>query len=483
MIINISVGPKRQNHPFYGKGSKYGYYINDVPGADLNLTIGQTYTFNINSQGHPFYFTTSESGGSDDNDSLNLFPQTDIGQVTFTVPQGLPSKFYYQCHIHTYMGGVVNITSHNTFYTNLIINELVSPIAVVADSHNLNNIYIADQIGIVYKYDVQAGKIEIFLDVRQYIPALNDNYDERGILGLCLHPQFSTNGRVFIFYSSTRDLKTGYYNCVSEFIYQNGRIIYEAEKVILRITRERNYHNGGKIGFGQDGYLYITTGDHGEQGAKNVTAQDLRSIHGKVLRINVNTNNSKYYDIPNDNPFINVNSALKEIWAYGFRNPWGLDFYNKDILIVTDAGYQAPTGREEVNAVIKGGNYGWNIKEGNNIAPWTNINNYNSQFLSSLIDPIFSYPTSDPNFSDSDSSSVIIGGFIDKNGDYICADYSGRLIRLRFQGNNQMTVVETASLGKWILSFGKVGDRLYVLTSGKHGPSGNTGEVHTLDII
>jgi hypothetical protein len=245
------------------------------------------------------------------------------------------------------------------------------------------------------------------------------------------------------------------------------------------MIKDLPYHNGGKIGFGPDGYLYITVGDAGPQQDPNNHAQNLGTWFGKILRIDVtDIYQYPYYKIPIDNPFVNIKGALPEIWAYGFRNPWGLEFYNKDILIVTDAGYEAGSGQEEVNIVVKGGNYGWNIKEGKNLAPWNQIKD--SKIISNLIDPIFAYTTSDPNFTDSDVS-VIVGGYFDKSGDYICADYSGRLIRLRFN-QTEAKVVETGSIGKWIRSFGKANNEIYVLTSQVQGPLKDTGEIYLLTV-
>lgn len=147
---------------------------------------------------------------------------------------------------------------------------------------------------------------------------------------------------------------------------------------------------------------------------------------------------------------------------------------------MTDADYETGSSQEEVNIVVKGGNYGWNIKEGARLAPWTKIKD--PRIISTLIDPIFAYITSDPNFTDSDVSAII-GGYFDRSGDYICADYSGRLIRLQFKSRG-VDVIETASIGKWILSFGKDNSgNLYVLTSQNQGPSINTGEIYALNIV
>ncbi len=364
----------------------------------------------------------------------------------------------------------------------LSVKDLVAPTSLTGNSLA---IYIADQIGIIYKLDSSNGKISIFLDIREYIPTLNERYDERGLLGLALHPQFITNGKFYIFYSTDRydshQLNIKYHNVLSEFTYKNGIVSLTSEKVLLMIPRDLNFHNGGKIDFGPDGYLYVALGDGGPQEDANNNAQNLNSLLGKILRININGTPA------NDNPFIGMENVKPEIWAYGFRNPWGIDFY-KGWLLVSDAGYESGTGQEEINLIVKGGNYGWNIKEGVYIAPW--IKNFD--IPTHLIDPIFAYTTSDPNFAD-DTVSTIVGGHVNNKGEYICADYSGRLIRLRLNHVNyddvSMELIDTYSLGKKIRSFGKryvemndgsINTEIYVLTSDLSGPTGTTGEVYLL---
>lgn len=149
MSIHVTVGPKPTTHPFYGKGSKQCYYINGVAGAPLNLVAEKEYTFIIDTLGHPFYFTTSESGGSEDNNGLSGFPSTDRGTVKFTIPSSYPNYFYYQCHIHTYMGAsAYKSTKQNrdTFYFRGATRELTVPSG--------RHVYVTDQAGIVYGCDL-----------------------------------------------------------------------------------------------------------------------------------------------------------------------------------------------------------------------------------------------------------------------------------------------------------------------------------------
>src|SRR5690606_39060044 len=171
----------------------------------------------------------------------------------------------------------------------LSVKDLVAPTSLTGNSLA---IYIADQIGIIYKLDSSNGKISIFLDIREYIPTLNERYDERGLLGLALHPQFITNGKFYIFYSTDRydshQLNIKYHNDLSEFTLDNAIVSLTSEKVLLMIPRDLNFQNSGKIDFGPNGYLYVALGDGRPQEDANNNAQNLNSLLGKILRININ---------------------------------------------------------------------------------------------------------------------------------------------------------------------------------------------------
>ncbi|MDD1667201.1 MAG: PQQ-dependent sugar dehydrogenase, partial [Methanomicrobiales archaeon] len=144
-----------------------------------------------------------------------------------------------------------------------------------------------------------------------------------------------------------------------------------SERVILELDKPAQNHNGGQIRFGPDGYLYIPLGDGGGAGDTGTghtpgtgNAQDLTTLHGKILRINVDTTSvGKEYAIPRDNPFAFSEPALPEIYASGLRNPASasFDFYVTKQYLVASAGQNL---FESVYIVLPGGNYGWNIREG-----------------------------------------------------------------------------------------------------------------------
>ena len=537
-VINtllVTVGPKSKNRIFFNQGSKFGYIIDGVPGKELHVLRGATYQFKIDSIGHPFYFTTDPSGGGGDypkslmghlGGSTQKVEPTDKGSIIFTFHTDLPKQFYYQCGIHPKMGGKVVIEeTSNSIYIKEILSDLNAPIEFLQILGSSTEFIIAEQRGIVKQFNSQTRKSSIFLDLTKYIPPLKKVYDERGLLGMEFHPNYIKNGKFYVFYSSklrhtALPPKVLYYNCLSEFVYdfRMNRVRTEDEIVMLRINKIANIHNGGKIRFGPDGFLYLAIGDGGPQKDPLNKAQRFDTLEGKILRIDVNIgdNTVDKFLIPSTNPFVDFNNNPEyigrrpEIYAYGFRNPWGLSFIG-DQVIVTDAGFN---DYESVKLVVKGGNHGWNIKEGPKFTPWSTKINQMKYF----IDPIYSYQTGKfPGLNHKPTSSVIIGGHYLYNKGYIFADYSG-VIMIISPGDNGYAVpgdvspVSSAlpdSHGKlWTLkeiglitipinstktqgtkkiilkirSINKIGQSLYLLTSSIDSPNdeGLTGKIYQL---
>jgi glucose/arabinose dehydrogenase len=203
---------------------------------------------------------------------------------------------------------------------------------------------------------------------------LNEGMDERGITGFALHPQFKRNRKFYVAYNAP--LRAGApadWNTtmrVSEFQvaeHDAALALANSERILLNVDQPEWGHNSGRIAFGPDGFLYITVGDGGGPNdvglrghAPEGNGQHLRTLLGKILRIDVDKGSP--YAIPADNPFADVKQALPEIYAYGLRNPWGLSFApDTGELISTDIGQER---WEEINVIVKGGNYGWRLKEG-----------------------------------------------------------------------------------------------------------------------
>jgi len=207
-----------------------------------------------------------------------------------------------------------------------------------------------------------------FLDIDNLVINISGGGDERGLLGLAFHPNYSSNGFFYVNYINNNGDTV-----ISRFEVSNTDADIanpNSELIILSITQPYSNHNGGDMAFGPDGYLYIASGDGGAGGDPQNRAQDLSTLLGKMIRIDVNnTANGNNYAIPTNNPFNNDGdtNTLDEIWAYGLRNPWKFSFDSQtgDIWIA-DVGQGE---YEEINMASPtdaGLNYGWRCYEGNN---------------------------------------------------------------------------------------------------------------------
>lgn len=268
----------------------------------------------------------------------------------------------------------------------LIAESLTAPLQLEEAADGSGRKFIAQQDGVVrvLRADNRLDA-EPFLDLRPRMLPLEEKFEERGLLGFALHPDFARNGRVFATYSAP--LRAGapqswnHTRRVSEFSATPGnlsRISAASERVLLEIDWPSRKHNGGALAFGQDGYLYIGFGDGGiSHGigkdvvweAFNVPAQalgwdglaqDTESLFGKILRIDVDRG-FPGYATPKDNPFV-AGGGRKEIWAWGFRNPFRLAFDREDASAYVTA--VAETLWEAVYRVSRPGNYGWPLREG-----------------------------------------------------------------------------------------------------------------------
>jgi len=266
----------------------------------------------------------------------------------------------------------------------LIAENLVSPLSVVESPDGTKRLFIVDQAGKIYIVPNGGPMIATpFIDLTSKIVTLNPGYDERGLLSMAFHPAYQTNGKFYVFYTAPPNAGgpgTGWNNLtrISEFKVSttNANLAdMTSERVILEADHPQSNHNGGTIAFGPDGYLYISIGDGGASNdnapghvadwylvnaggnAQNIWA----NLMGKVLRIDVNSGSP--YGIPPDNPYATSTYAKKEIYAFGFRNPYrfSFDMGGSHGLYLGDAGQLL---FEEVNVVQKGGNYGWNVREG-----------------------------------------------------------------------------------------------------------------------
>lgn len=394
----------------------------------------------------------------------------------------------------------------------LLAQGFASPVGLVSAKDSTGRRFVIDQTGLIRIIDKNNNLLTPpFLDLKSKLVALNSSYDERGLLGLAFHPDYKNNGRFFVYYSAP--LRSGapanwnHTSRISEFMVSplNGnRADQSSERIILEIDKPQANHNGGQIVFGPDNLLYIPVGDGGGSGdaglghASGGNAQSLDTLLGKILRISVETSNA--YGLPADNPFVNK-AGRDEIYAYGFRNPFHISFdaSGSRALIAADAGQNR---YEEVDAVTRGGNYGWNIREGRHCF---DPDNPNSSPLScpapgkTLIDPVLEYK----NIAQTGGlGAAIIGGYVYRGnsipkfqGKYLFGDWSksfssgdGTLFISQREGSNwpfaELKVQGRANgrLSAYLTGFGQDEDNeLYVLTSGNAGPSGPSGKVYKIN--
>lgn len=239
------------------------------------------------------------------------------------------------------------------------------PISLVVPPDGSGRMFLAQQRGkvLLLPKDDAATEAKVFLDFTQRGMEAKDGKFEEGLLGLAFHPKFKDNGKFYLAYSM-QDMKRTVYSEMQVSKTDPNTADLSTERVLLEIPLPYWNHHCGNIAFGPDGYLYIPVGDGGGKpgGDPFRHVQNLFTLYGKVLRIDVDkTQGNRNYAIPADNPFVGKEAARAEVYAYGFRNPWGISFDAAGNFWLADVGQQF---WEEINLVTKGGNYGWSWREG-----------------------------------------------------------------------------------------------------------------------
>lgn len=236
------------------------------------------------------------------------------------------------------------------------------PIVLTHAGDGSNRNFVATQRGVIHVFpnDPKATQTKVFLDIEDNV-RYSDRENEEGFLGLAFHPHFKKNGEFFAMYTVKRLT-----NVISRFRVSKddpNRADRASEEVILRIDRPYWNHAGGTIVFGPDGYLYVVFGDGGSANDPHDNGQNLGTLLGSIARIDVDRRSPGLkYGIPKDNPFVGVDGARPEIWCYGVRNPWRISFDQQTgVLWCADVGQNL---WEEISLLTRGGNYGWNRREG-----------------------------------------------------------------------------------------------------------------------
>lgn len=410
----------------------------------------------------------------------------------------------------------------------LFLEGIGAPMALAPVMDGSGRLLLAEQNGVIHLVDREGNRgDQPFLDLRSKMVAINQGMEERGILGLALHPQFNSNRKFYVVYSAplraTAPPKWDHAERLSEF--RAGADIASAdlasERVILEIDEPDWNHNSGRIAFGPDGFLYMSVGDGGafndvgdvDRGRGHPPdgfGQRLDTLLGKVLRLDID--HGSPYGIPTDNPFADGTKGRPEIFAYGLRNPWGMSFDRggKHDLILADVGQDR---WEEINVIIKGGNYGWRLREG-----FDGFDPLNPQSAPTnsvtvgadgkpFVDPVLTYKTLRGRGTDPNAFGVCVtGGYVYRGkaipslvGKYVFADWSrsmaiadGTLLVATIPSGNSSNAkwnveplaVKDFSGGRiksfiWALGEDENGE-LYILTNGINSPFGNRGKVYKL---
>lgn len=315
---------------------------------------------------------------------------------------------------------------------------LNNPIAYVPIDKN--HFLLAEQSGRIYLYfDGKYPNRELVIDMKSKSAFTGQPIDEKGLLSIAVHPDFEKNHRFYVYYISN-DMHQA---IISEFVLSNELPLdLSSERKILVAQRQvDSREHGGQIFFGIDKMLYISVGAGMDEWESS--AQNKFELTGKILRIEVdsvrsesnkllNTQDEEKYSVPSDNPFRNITEAREEIYALGVKNMWRCSIdrgdshtgYGKGRIFCGDVGLDS---YEEINIIKKGGNYGWNLREGYQCRQKHTCN----QTLANESLPIYVY-------EHDWTRKAVIGGYVYRgtqlpwlNGQYIFADFlSLELFRL-----------------------------------------------------
>ncbi|OZV70606.1 glucose dehydrogenase [Winogradskyella aurantia] len=320
------------------------------------------------------------------------------------------------------------------------------PVEIQNAQDGSNRMFVVEQPGRIEVFpntpNVTGAQVSTFLNIEGIVTFSAGQ--EMGLLGLAFHPNYSQNGYFYVYYTtgSSSNLRM----ITSRFTVDSSNPNLadpNSEVVLLEYNKNQSNsnHNGGKIAFGVDGYLYISVGDGGGGNDPQNNAQNINNSFGSILRIDVDVDGSNpmapngNYEIPSDNPFAS-GPGLDEIFAYGIRNTWKFSIDE-----VTGNIWGADVGQgdfEEINLIANGGNYGWKRFEAESVA-----NNTPTEGPGPLTFPVYFY-------SHNLGDVSITGGYVyrgseisslspDINSKYIFADYvSGRVWALDYNSTTQV---------------------------------------------
>lgn len=344
-----------------------------------------------------------------------------------------------------------------------LIEGLDQPVVVTTGGDRTGRLFVVEQVGRIHIFQAGALLPEPFLDLSREISCCG----EQGLLGLAFHPEYAKNGFFFVNYTDPAGNTV-----VSRFSVSADpdRADPDSETELLSFSQPFTNHNGGDLAFGPDGYLYVSSGDGGSGGDPGNNAQDLGSLLGKILRLDVD---GQPVAIPPDNPFVGDSAVRDEIFAYGLRNPWRFSFDRETgDLLIGDVGQSAV---EEIDLLPTGSgggqNYGWRLMEGSAcFDPATGCND------GTLTLPILEYGH--------DEGCSVTGGYRyrgaaipELTGTYLYGDYCrGTIWGATPAGDGSWSSEELLASGLNIVAFGEDGDgELFVV--GRRGRAGTVYRV------
>lgn len=351
--------------------------------------------------------------------------------------------------------------------TETFASGLDRPVFMTHANDGSGRLFIIEQEGAIRIVDADGNLLPIpFMDIDPIVTGGTSGGNEQGLLGLAFHPDYATEGaegegKFYVNYiGSGSDTYIMEYSVSS--ISPNIADTNSA-RLVMFIDQPFSNHNGGWLGFGDDGYLYIAQGDGGSGNDPGNRAANLNNYLGKMHRIDIDSPDdfpsdpNHNYAIPSDNPFVGTSGALDSIWHYGLRNPWRSSFDRETgDLWMADVGQSA---REEVNHDIGnlgGNNYGWRCREGS-------ISTGLSCGSSGFVDPVYDYTRAGGNCS-------VTGGYVyrgcelgeEYQGLYFFGDYCGGNVWTLDQDNGYARTTEF-NFGFGLSSFGEGEDgELYI---------------------
>ncbi|MCA1813724.1 MAG: PQQ-dependent sugar dehydrogenase [Halobacteriales archaeon] len=354
-----------------------------------------------------------------------------------------------------------------------VVSGLSQPVAYRSANDGTGRMFVVEQTGTIQVVQ-PGGTKSLYLDVR----GMNFKCcGEQGLLGLAFHPNFASNGYLFV--ELTQNPSAGGANdAVIYRFHVNSPLTgtpdpASATQVMRIVTHPFTNHNGGNILFGPDGYLYWGMGDGGSGGDPNGNAQRLDRYFGKLFRIDVNVPSG--HAVPASNPFVGQAGAIPEIWAYGLRNPWRWSFDRQTgDLWIGDVGQNFVEEVDVQPAGVGGQNYGWNVYEG--IAPYTTIRV--PPPVQGVTFPLISYPHY---VGLGAPACAVMGGYVYRGaaipalqGVYLYADYCTGTIAAAVAAPGQPALYNGGApilqTGQGIVSFGEdAAGELYVVSQSGGG--------------